>query len=116
MRPLPYEDRLSILHADTLELRRLRTDLCLYYKNHHNLVDLPVSDLFVLRSCSRRGHSLSLSKPVSLTDSSKFKFCNRAISARNNLRSETVHTGSFASFKHLIGLCIDLNNQIQTIV
>src|ERR1043165_4539946 len=108
MRPLPYEDRLSILHADTLELRRLRTDLCLYYKNLHNLVDLPVSDVFVLRSCSRRGHSLSLSKPVTLTDCIQFKFSKSAISAWNHLPSETVHATSFASFKHLIDR-IDLN-------
>ena len=43
---LSYSERLLLLHADTLELRRLKTDLVMLYKIVHNLVALNFDDFF----------------------------------------------------------------------
>ena len=41
-----YIDRLRVLNADTLEIRRLKADLFFYYKIFHKLVDLKEADFF----------------------------------------------------------------------
>ena len=45
---LSYSERLSLLHADTLELRRLKTDLVMLFKIVHNLVALNFNDFFCI--------------------------------------------------------------------
>ena len=47
MLDLSYEQRLLALNAETLELRRIKTDLKLYYSIIHNLVDLSPTSFFV---------------------------------------------------------------------
>ena len=43
-----YQDRLSILNIDSLEVRRLNADLVFLYKMIHNLVDLEFGNFFSL--------------------------------------------------------------------
>jgi len=47
---LSYEDRLSRLGLDSLELRRLRYDLLLTYKIVFGLTDVVASDMFTVTS------------------------------------------------------------------
>ena len=72
----------------------------IYYKILHNLIDLEISDFFQMRnSVSTRGHTLTICKPIMSTDADKYKFCNRAVSAWNNLPSNVVLANNFVSFK-----------------
>ena len=57
MADLPYSDRLKILGTESLEKRRLKNDLCMYYKIFA-LVDLPVGDFFCLRIGITRNNDL----------------------------------------------------------
>ena len=70
-----YRDRLIKLKLYPLELRRLRFDLCLYYKILHNLTPLNPSDYFMIY------HSLpsSRSAPTYLTKPTKAS--NRLLSS-----------------------------------
>ena len=58
---LSYDERLSKLYSERLELRRLRADLLICFKIVHNIVDLPFNDFFTFNNLSNtRGHSLKL--------------------------------------------------------
>ena len=46
LKSFSYTDRLFFLHLESLELRRLKADLTMYYKLLHNLVDISVNDFF----------------------------------------------------------------------
>jgi len=59
-----YEARLSYLCIDSLEVRRLKADLTMYYRILYNLVDVDSNQFFSLVNCSvTRGHSLRMIKP-----------------------------------------------------
>jgi len=51
-----YAERLNILHADSLELRRLKSDLLTIYCSLHGLNALDYSDFVTLCNSSTRGH------------------------------------------------------------
>jgi hypothetical protein len=59
---ITYKDRLCILNADSLELRRLRNDLLLAYKVLFNLVDVNAADFFTFANSryDTRGHRFKL--------------------------------------------------------
>jgi len=62
---MPYKQRLSCLQADTLELRRLKSDLTGMYKLFHNLVNIDASDILVFSAnVTTRGHSFRLEKQL----------------------------------------------------
>ena len=46
---LSYPERLTALNLDSLELRRLRSDLCMMYKIVFGLCDVDSDNLYVLR-------------------------------------------------------------------
>ena len=46
MKDLSYPQRLAKLKLDTLELRRLRTDLITMFKILHNVIDIDFNDFF----------------------------------------------------------------------
>ena len=46
LRNLSYEERLACLDLDTLECRRLKADLTLYYKIMHNLTPSSIDRYF----------------------------------------------------------------------
>jgi len=63
-----------VLGLESLELRRLRTDILLTYKILFNIIDVDVShSLFVLRPNDRpsRGHSFKLLQEHCITDTRK---------------------------------------------
>ena len=81
---LSYTERLFLLHADTLELRRLKTDLIIIYKMVHNLVALSFDDFFAFNNFTiTRGHDFKLTKPVCVNNARQFSFSCRLIDAWN---------------------------------
>ena len=61
---LEYKQRLSVLNLESLEYRRLKTHLVMYYKIIHNLIDLNCENFFKFsRHSLTRSHNLTLTKP-----------------------------------------------------
>ena len=73
---------------ESLKVRRVKTDLIMYYKVINGLNDLNPSDFFVFASnlsLSTRGHSLKLVKRPYNTNSWNNCFSNRVINCWNSL-------------------------------
>ena len=75
---LDYRSRLTCLHADSLELRRLRHDLIYTYKVIFGLVNGAGDDLFTLtsliHSSGTRGHAYKLFSHYNRVDLYKYFF------------------------------------------
>jgi len=97
---LSYNERLKRLKADTLELRRVKADLYLYYKIIHNVVDVSEDLKFTFKSArSLRGHSFTICKPVIKSNAEKYSFNNRSIDVWNKLPQHIVNASNFKNFK-----------------
>ena len=96
-----YMARLQILKADTLDIRRLKLDLVLFYKIIHNMTKLPTEKFFTLRKVTSgtRGHSLTIYKPCCSNNLARYSFKNRAINLWNKLPQHVVNASSINSFK-----------------
>ena len=99
---MTYAERLNILHADSLELRRLKADLVMMYCSVHGLNALVFSDFFTLCNSSTRGHSIKLIKQFSRVNCRAFSFANRCIDVWNNLENDIVTAPSLYSFKAVL--------------
>ena len=97
-----YTDRLKILKIDSLELRRLRTDLSMYYKILNGLVDLDAEIFFKIDKNvhSTRTNGMKLIKPVSKSSLHSNTFSHRCINCWNALPPEMVLASSLSSFKN----------------
>jgi len=62
MAEFQYSERLKILNSESLEQRRLKSDLCMYYKIISGLVDLPVDDFFFIRNGITRNNGVCIYK------------------------------------------------------
>ena len=60
MKGLQYSDILKYLAIESLEMRRLKADLCMYYKIITGLVDLPMDEFFVFKKGVTRNHGASI--------------------------------------------------------
>ena len=100
LQELQYSERLVCLKQDSLELRRLKSDLYMYFKIINNLVDLSVDNFFTFRSGVTRGNGLSLFKRRFSSNSERYFFQNRCINAWNLLPDNVVHSSSIAIFKY----------------
>jgi hypothetical protein len=96
-----YEDRLIALDLQTLATRRIRSDLILLYKIVHNLIDLPLANLFSYeQDVGTRGHSLKLRPNVRpRLDCARFSYAYRVVDFWNRLPAATVSAQSIATFK-----------------
>jgi len=92
-------ERLNILNADSLEVRRLKFDLVVIYRSLHGLNALDFSDFFNMTNSSTRGHAFELSKYFSCVDCRAFSFANRFIDVWNSLENDIVTAPSLYSFK-----------------
>ena len=100
-----YENRLKHLGIESLELRRLKNDLIMYFKILHNLVNIDPKIFFSL--CGNnitRGHPFKLVKPYCSNNSQLNNFNCRAINAWNHLDSEIVMCKSVFAFKAKLNL------------
>ena len=112
MRNLTYGDRLNKLNVDTLELRRLKSDLTMIFKIIHHDIKLDFDYFFGLRSVEyrvTRGHCFKLLKPICNNNARQFSFACRRIDAWNSLSNNVVCSQSAQVFKRSINF-IDFNN------
>lgn len=104
---LSYSDRLTVLAIDSLERRRLKSDLCMYYKILNAHIDLNVKDYFLFaRAASTRGHNFKLVKPICCTNFQLNQFGIRCVNAWNALPSNIVNANSVQMFKRLISTAV----------
>ena len=99
MAGLQYSDRLRLLGTESLEQRRLKSDLCMYYKIIFQLVDLPVDDFFTIRNGITRNNGVCLYRDSFSLNVERYFFKNRCISAWNLLPSSVVNASSLFAFK-----------------
>ena len=99
MHDLQYTKRLELLGLDSLETRRLKADLYMYFKIIKNLTDIPLSDFFKIRTGSTRNNGLCLYKSRFNSNSERYFFRNRYVNAWNSLPGSAVHAESLSAFK-----------------
>jgi len=105
---LHYCERLNKLEAETLEMRRLKLDLVMYYNILHGFVDIDAGSLFdtinsnVIRS---RGHPLRIIKQHCNVNCRSSSFVCRNINAWNSLPEHVVNCETTATFCRAM-LCI----------
>jgi len=102
--PYSYPERLLITKLDTLECRRIRFDLAMYFKIINNLVDSDSSTFFNFNSnpANTRGHQFKLTKLVYPNNSLSNTFTNRCVNCWNALPAATVSSLSITQFKFLL--------------
>ena len=109
---LSYQERLAMLNLETLEYRRLTSDLTLYYKIFHNLTPWDPSEVFTLSiplyNLHSVSHSFNIRKPLCRIKIYENHFFNRCISAWNSLPSYVVESKSLTLFKRNLKI-IDLS-------
>jgi len=107
---LAYEERLGRLNLESLEIRRLRSDLVYYHKIFLGVTPHAVSDFFTLRippSQLRRSTS-SIIKPVKASNGYLSSFRFRSVDAWNALPEKLKQSKTINEFK--TGLkCVDLS-------
>jgi len=103
MAGLQYSDRLNILGTESLEQRRLKADLCMYYKIIAGLVDLPIDEFFLFRGGITRNNGASIYPSSFHFNAERYYFRNRCISSWNSLSSNVVSATSLNNFKK----CLD---------
>lgn len=103
-RHMSYITRCNSLNIETLELRRLRSDLLLTYKILFGLVDIVAADLFTLLNSgyNTRGHMYKLSFHHCRVDSRKHFFSERVVKPWNSLLAQPSDFSTFNSFRRFI--------------
>ena len=101
---LNYFERLFMLgNVETLELRRLKSDLTMIFKIVHKLVAIDFDEFFVLSNYScTRGHNFKLNKPKCNKNARYFSFACRCIDVWNSLPLNVVSAVSINGFKSSI--------------
>ena len=101
---LAYPDRLAAIGLEPLELRRLKTDLIMYYKILHDLIALPANEYFNQQhyfSQTRTGGNRLIATRCN-TDRFQNDFFNRCLNCYNNLPPDVVNATSLTGFKKLL--------------
>ena len=106
---LGYMARLEKAGLCTLELRRLRADLCFCYKILRKLIDTPIGNFFEIDNTrSTRGHHWKLKTVTPRLECRLIFFSYRIIKPWNSLSAITVDANSIESFSALLRLeCLD---------
>ena len=87
---LHYCERLNKLEAETLEMRRLKLDLVMYYNILHGFVDIDAGSLFDTINCNvirSRGHPLRIIKQHCNVNCRSSSFVCRNVNAWKICRS-----------------------------
>jgi len=95
---------LAALDLEPLELRRLKSDLVLYYKCSHDFVALPSSEYFTVSnvtSQTRTGGNRLL-RPLCCSKLYENDFFNRCVYCWNFLTYTVVNSSSISCFKRLL--------------
>ena len=102
MKGMQYSDRLQCLGAESLELRRIKIDLCMYYKIIFGFVDLPAEDLFCIRNGITRNNGVCIYKGSFKSNAERYFFNNRCINCWNSLPFYVVNASSPFVFKRCL--------------
>ncbi len=97
---MEYVERLNFLQLDSLEVRRIKADLILYYKVINNLIQIDTANS-IRHKHSFRGHNLNLYTFYCRTEIRKYFWCNRLVSPWNSLYCSIVNAASLCQFKKL---------------
>ena len=102
---LSYNERLALLQLDSLEVRRIKCDLSLFFKllSGSSIIEIGNSYSFTDR---RRGNSKNLYVHFCRTDKRKLFWINRIVPQWNCLSEEIVSSINTKSFKHKLN-CIN---------
>ena len=99
MSGLTYYSRLQVLGLESLEIRRLRTDVLLVYRIMFGMVRLNSNEFFTLRNQPHlRGHKYVINKQRCSNSRRINFFSNRIVNIWNNLPSSTTDFTSFRKF------------------
>ena len=98
---LKYADRLKTLNLESLEQRRLKFDLQMYFKIIHGLVNLDKDKFFVFlpKSHGTGSHDFQLKAPLYNSNFLSNTFAGRAIDFWKGLTAQTVSAKSLGRFK-----------------
>lgn len=115
-----YHDRLQILNMETLEIRRIKSDLIITYKLLHNIIDIGPNNLFTTSNLHQnynlRRHRFYLNKPeLSKTIIRRNFLSQRIISTWNKLPEHLVMSESLEIFKNKLDL-IDISLYAELII
>jgi len=94
-----YPERLKCLEAESLEVRRIKFDLSMYFKILHELVDVPCDSLFQVRDIRTRSNGLTLYKDTFSCNLERYIFKNRCINIWNLLPQNVVCAPNLQLFK-----------------
>ena len=108
LKSLPYAERLKCLEAESLEMRRIKFDLTMYFKIIHQLVDLPSDPLFRVRDVRTRNNGLTLQKDKYICNQERYFFRNRCINIWNLLPQNVVFSNNQCLFNNRLN-ALDLN-------
>lgn len=99
MKDLSYPQRLNKLNLETLEERRLKTDLITMFKILHHIIDIDFIDFFSLSNLTNtRGHRYKLSKPVHHNNARLFSFSCRRLDCWNSLPDSVFECDNLDAF------------------
>ena len=106
---MPYEQRLNTLYLESLEHRRLVTDLTVVYQILHGHYDTQLDATFCIIDNSRtRGHAYKLLKPHCTIDATKYFSPTVLFSTWKNLPDMVVHSLTLSIFKRHLSV-LDLS-------
>ena len=112
LKGMPYPERLKCLNAESLEVRRIKFDLSLYFKILHEFVDIDSENLFTLRDMHTRNNGLTLQKARFRGNTERYLFRNRCINIWNLLPQNVVSSNDPSVFNSRLN-SIDLNSIIR---
>ena len=112
MNELGYSERLKTLGAESMEQRRLKSDLCMYFKIVSELVDLPVDEFFLFKHGVTRNNGASIYMNTFRINAERYYFKNRCISAWNSLSTNVINATSLNFFKRCL-VDVDLSKFLR---
>lgn len=102
MAGLQYSTRLKLLGAESLELRRIKIDLLMYFKIIFEYIDLPAEELFCIRNGITRNNGMKLYKGSFRKNAERYYFNNRSINCWNSLPFYVANASSPFIFKRCL--------------
>ena len=97
---LSYHDRLNKLNLETLELRRVKSDLVLCYKVIFDIVHLNKHDFFDISTTTTSGHQFKIYKRFNSCSVRSHFFCERVVNIWNRLPVDSTDFGSLHRFSN----------------
>jgi len=111
LKGMPYQDRLKCLDTESLEIRRLKSDLSMYFKILHGIVDMPHDTFFQVREVRTRSNGLTLYKDKFSCNVERYFFRHRCINIWNMLPQNVVCSNNLSLFNSRLN-ALDLDSII----